>query len=67
MHRELDPQEYLTWDRVVADASPHDHIVQLYQDHDFLNSAVCRFIGASYCSQRSPTGAPSAGGWRLRA
>src|SRR5215472_1054355 len=34
------------WEQVVADASPHDHIVQLYQDHDFLNSAVCRFIGA---------------------
>jgi MEDS: MEthanogen/methylotroph, DcmR Sensory domain len=34
------------WEEVVADASPHDHIVQLYQDHDFLNSAVCRYIGA---------------------
>ena len=34
------------WEQVVADASPHDHIVQLYQDHDFLNSAVCRYIGA---------------------
>ncbi len=34
------------WEQVLAAASPHDHIVQLYQDHDFLNSAVCRFIGA---------------------
>jgi hypothetical protein len=34
------------WDRVVADAAPGDHIVQLYQDQDFLNCAVCRFIGA---------------------
>lgn len=34
------------WEQVLADASPHDHIVQLYQDHDFLNSAVCRYVGA---------------------
>jgi MEDS: MEthanogen/methylotroph, DcmR Sensory domain len=34
------------WERVVADAAPGDHIVQLYQDQDFLNCAVCRFIGA---------------------
>ena len=36
-----------TWDRVVADASPRDHIVQLYQDQEFLNRAVCRFAGAA--------------------
>jgi hypothetical protein len=35
------------WDRVVADAAPRDHIVQLYQDPDFLNRAVCRFAGAA--------------------
>ena len=35
------------WDRVVADAAPRDHIVQLYQDQDFLNRAVCRFAGAA--------------------
>ena len=40
MHRE-------PWDRVVADAAPGDHIVQLYQDEDFLNRAVCRFAGAA--------------------
>ena len=39
--RKCDP-----WEHVLADASPHDHIVQLYQDHDFLKSAVCLFIGA---------------------
>ena len=26
---------------------PRDHIVQLYQDQDFLNRAVCRFAGAA--------------------
>ena len=35
------------WDRVVAGAAPCDHIVQLYQDQDFLNRAVCRFAGAA--------------------
>jgi hypothetical protein len=35
------------WDRVVAAAAPRDHIVQLYQDQDFLNRAVCRFAGAA--------------------
>jgi DcmR-like sensory protein len=35
------------WDRLVADARPHDHIVQLYQDQEFLNRAVCRFAGAA--------------------
>ena len=46
MDRDLDPQEYETWDRVLANVVPHDHIVQLYQDQDFLNRAVCRFAGA---------------------
>jgi MEDS: MEthanogen/methylotroph, DcmR Sensory domain len=41
-HEELEP-----WDQIVAEAAPCDHIVQLYQDDDFLNRAVCRFAGAS--------------------
>ena len=45
MHPELDRQGE-TWDRVVVNAIPCDHIVQLYQDQDFLNRAVCRFVGA---------------------
>jgi hypothetical protein len=32
---------------VVGNAAPCDHIVQLYQDQDFLNRAVCRFAGAA--------------------
>src|ERR687886_234850 len=35
------------WGQLVADATPSDHIVQLYQDQDFLNRAVCRFAGAA--------------------
>ena len=44
MHRELEGEP---WDHLVADAAPSDHIVQLYQDQDFLNRAVCRFAGAA--------------------
>jgi hypothetical protein len=36
-----------SWDHVVADAAPRNHIVQLYQDQEFLNRAVCRFAGAA--------------------
>ena len=35
------------WDHVLAHAGPRDHMVQLYQDQDFLNRAVCRFAGAA--------------------
>src|ERR1700730_18737835 len=35
------------WDRILAAADPRDHIVQLYQDQDFLNRAVCRFAAAA--------------------
>lgn len=35
------------WVGLVSDAAPCDHIVQLYQDQDFLNRAVCRFAGAA--------------------
>jgi hypothetical protein len=31
------------WNRLLADATAPDHIVQLYQDQDFLSRAVCRF------------------------
>ena len=52
MQRKLDREargvrEREPWARVVADAAPCDHIVQLYQDQDFLNRAVCRFAGAA--------------------
>jgi hypothetical protein len=35
------------WDHVVTRAGPGEHILQLYQDQDFLNRAVCRFAGAA--------------------
>jgi hypothetical protein len=55
MHRELERQvdsveKCEPWERVVADAAPCDHIVQLYQDEDFLTYAVCRFAGAGFAN-----------------
>ena len=38
------------WHDLVAKAMPCDHIVQLYQDQNFLNRAVCRFAGAALSS-----------------
>jgi hypothetical protein len=35
-----------SWAQVVADAAPGDHVVQLYQDQEFLNRAVCRYARA---------------------
>ena len=35
------------WDTLLANAAPREHIVQLYQDQDFLNRAVCRFTRAA--------------------
>ena len=46
LHRDADEP----WLHVVTEASPCDHIVQLYQDQDFLNRAVCRFAGAALSS-----------------
>jgi MEDS: MEthanogen/methylotroph, DcmR Sensory domain len=40
-------EEMWPWDRVLTDATAPDHIVQLYQDQDFLDRAVCRFAGAA--------------------
>ncbi len=47
MHNHPKTQSGESWDRLVADAGPRDHIVQLYQDEDFLSRAVCRFAGAA--------------------
>jgi len=45
-----DSREHADWDRLLANAGPSDHVVQLYQDQDFLNRAVCRFAGAALAS-----------------
>jgi hypothetical protein len=45
--RQADARQAEPWDRIVANAAPTEHIVQLYQDQEFLNRAVCRFAGAA--------------------
>ena len=56
--RECEP-----WDRVVADAASCDHIVQLYQDEDFLNRAVCRFAGAALANGEGIILVPTLNHW----
>ena len=46
-HKKADSREHGDWDRLLTDAGPSDHVVQLYQDQDFLNRAVCRFAAAA--------------------
>jgi hypothetical protein len=46
-HAADDSMEHSEWDRLLAGAAPRDHVVQLYQDQDFLNRAVCRFAAAA--------------------
>jgi hypothetical protein len=41
----LDQRE--PWGGLLASAGPRDHIVQLYQDQQFLNRAVCRFAASA--------------------
>jgi hypothetical protein len=40
-----DPSE--PWGHILSHVAPQDHVVQLYQDQEFLNRAVCRFAGAA--------------------
>ena len=52
-----------TWDRLLADAGPCDHIVQLYQDQDFLNRTVCRFAGAAIANGEGIILVPTLAHW----
>jgi len=69
MHPEFDrePDSLSTpepWDRVLADAAPCDHIVQLYQDEDFLNRTVCRFAGAAIANGEGIILVPTIAHWK---
>ena len=46
-HSAKDQSERQPWDHLLTGATPRDHIVQLYQDQQFLNRAVCRFAAAA--------------------
>jgi len=51
------------WRRLLADAAPRDHIVQLYQDQDFLNRAVCRFAAAALANGEAVILVPTLAHW----
>jgi hypothetical protein len=57
----LDP--YAPWGGLLASAGPRDHIVQLYQDQQFLNRAVCRFAASAIANGEGVILVPTAAHW----
>src|ERR1700733_9876640 len=51
------------WDRLLTDAGPCDHVVQLYQDEDFLSRAVCRFAGGALANGEGIILVPTLSHW----
>jgi MEDS: MEthanogen/methylotroph, DcmR Sensory domain len=62
-HEKRDSTEHGDWDRLLAEAGPSDHVVQLYQDQDFLNRAVCRFAGAALANGEGVILVPTVRHW----
>jgi hypothetical protein len=52
------------WGGLLASAGPRDHIVQLYQDQEFLNRAVCRFAAAAIANGEGVILVPTEEHWR---
>ena len=51
------------WGSLLHDAAPREHIVQLYQDEQFLNRAVCRFAAAALAHGDGVILVPTAAHW----
>jgi CheY-like chemotaxis protein len=51
------------WRGLLANAAPRDHIVQLYQDQQFLNRAVCRFAAAAITNGEGVILVPTVAHW----
>jgi hypothetical protein len=51
------------WRHLLHNAAPTDHIVQLYQDEEFLNRAVCRFAAAAITHGEGIILVPTAAHW----
>jgi CheY-like chemotaxis protein len=51
------------WSGLLASAAPSDHIVQLYQDQEFLNRAVCRFAAAAITNGEGVILVPTVAHW----
>jgi hypothetical protein len=68
MHNDLERQveterQSEPWDRLLTDAAPCDHVVQLYQDEDFLSRAVCRFAGGALANGEGIILVPTQAHW----
>jgi hypothetical protein len=57
----LDAQQ--PWSGLLASAGPRDHIVQLYQDQEFLNRAVCRFAAGAIANGEGVILVPTPAHW----
>lgn len=57
----LDERE--PWGGLLASAGPRDHIVQLYQDQEFLNRAVCRFAASAIANGEGVILVPTQAHW----
>jgi CheY-like chemotaxis protein len=51
------------WCGLLSGAAPRDHIVQLYQDEQFLNRAVCRFAAAAIANGEGIILVPTIAHW----
>src|SRR3954447_24979259 len=51
------------WNGLLASAGPRDHIVQLYQDQEFLNRAVCRFAAGAIANGEGVILVPTMAHW----
>jgi hypothetical protein len=51
------------WCSLLNSAAPSDHIVQLYQDQQFLNRAVCRFAAAAIANGEGVILVPTVAHW----
>lgn len=51
------------WSGILSSAGPRDHIVQLYQDQQFLNRAVCRFAAAAIANGEGVILVPTVAHW----
>ena len=51
------------WSGLLVSAAPSDHIVQLYQDQEFLNRAVCRFAAAAITNGEGVILVPTVAHW----
>lgn len=52
-----------SWGGLLSSAGPRDHIVQLYQDQQFLNRAVCRFAAGAIANGEGVILVPTAAHW----